>query len=102
MLAASHSVVPPRRLAPSNPAERFGFFGSAAPEVPLRDLDGELEGLMEDPVAFLDRIRRTAKAARRPMIAPLVEHSARRGDAAAVARYLGMAAQPSAVPVSTR
>jgi hypothetical protein len=102
MLVASHAVVPPRRPAPSNPAVRFGFFGSAAPEVPLRDLDGELEGLMEDPVAFLDRMRRTAEGARRPMIAPLVEHSARRGDVAAVARYLGMAPQPSGVPASTQ
>jgi hypothetical protein len=95
MLVASHAVVPPRRPAPESPAARFGFFGSAAPEVPLRDLDGELEGLMEDPVAFLDRMRRTAEASRRPMIAPLVEHSARRGDVDAVARYLGMAAQPA-------
>jgi len=102
MLVASHAVEPPRRPEPQSPAARFGFFGSAAPEVPLRDLDGELEGLMEDPAAFLDRMRRTAEAARRPMIAPLVEHSARRGDVAAVARYLGMAAQPAAVPASTR
>jgi hypothetical protein len=102
MLVASHAVEPPRRPEPQSQAARFGFFGSAAPEVPLRDLDGELEGLMEDPAAFLDRMRRTAEAARRPMIAPLVEHSARRGDVAAVARYLGMAAPPAAVPASTR
>jgi hypothetical protein len=102
VFVASHAVVPPRRLEPASSAAAFGFFGGAAPEVPLRDLDGELERLIEDPVAFLDQMRRTAEAARRPMIAPLVEHSARRGDAAALARYLGMAAQPGAVPVSTR
>jgi len=102
MLVASQAVVPPRRPLAETPSPRFGFFGSAAPEVPLRDLDAELEGLMEDPVAFLDRMRRTAEGARRPMIAPLVEHSARRGDVAAVARALGMAAQPIAVPASTR
>jgi hypothetical protein len=101
-LVASQAVVPPRRPSPEDPSARFGFLGSAAPEVPLRDLDGELEGLLEDPVAFLDRMRRTAEGARRPMIAPLVEHSARRGDVGAVARRLGMAAQPTAVPASTR
>jgi hypothetical protein len=100
MLVASQAVAPPRR--PMGPSGRFGFFGSAAPEVPLRDLDGELEGLMEDPVAFLDRMRRTAEGARRPMIAPLVEQSARRGDVAAVARRLGMAVQPIAVPASAQ
>jgi len=102
MLVASTAVVPPHRPEPTSQAAAFGFFGSAAPEVPLRDLDGELERLMQDPVAFLEQMRRTAEAARRPMIAPLVEHSARRGDPAVLARYLGMAAQPRAVPVSTR
>jgi hypothetical protein len=104
MLVASDAVAPPQRpeLQTQSPVARFGFFGSAAPEVPLRDLDAELEGLMVDPVAFLDRMRRTAEIERRPMIAPLVEHSARRGDVDAVARYLGMAAEPAAVPASTR
>ena len=83
-------------------SQRFGFFGSASPEVPLRDLDGELEALMDDPVAFLDRVRRTAEEARRPMMAPLVEHSARRGDVAEVVRFLGVAGQPIARPASTR
>jgi len=100
-LVAFEGVVPPRRLPLEGQSGQFGFFGRAAPEVPLRDLDGEFEALMKDPVAFLDRVRRTAEEARRPMIAPLVEHSARRGDVAAVARHLGVA-QPIAVPVSTR
>jgi hypothetical protein len=94
--------VPFRRPAPWGGSPRFGFYASAAPEVPLRDLDGELEGLLDDPSAYLDRIRHTAEDVRGPMIAPLVEYSARRGDIAAVARQLGMAAHPAAVPVSTR
>jgi hypothetical protein len=81
MLVASQAVVPPRRPVAETRSPRFGFFGSAAPEVPLRDLDAELEELMEHPGAFLE---------------------ARRGDVAAVARALGMAAQPIAVPASAR
>jgi hypothetical protein len=102
MLVASQTVVPPRRPSPDDPSARFGFIGRAAPEVPMRDLDGELEELLEDPAAFLDQMRRIAEGARRPMIAPLVEQSARRGDVGAVARRLGMVAQPIAVPASTR
>ena len=94
--------VPFQRPVPWTASPRFGFYASAAPEVPLRDLDGELEGLLDDPSAYLDRIRHTAEDVRGPMIAPLVEYSARRGDIAAVARQLGMAAHPAAVPVSTR
>jgi hypothetical protein len=101
-LVAFSGVTPPRRPSPTGSAQGFGFFGSAAPESPLRDLDGELEALMADPAAFLDRFRRTAEASRRPMVAPLVEHSARRGDAGAVARLAGIAAQPQAVPASAR
>lgn len=92
--------MPPHRLAQAGPDQGFGFFGTAVPESPLRDLDGELEALMADPPAFLDRLRRTSEASRRPLIAPLVEYSARRGDANAVARLTGTAAQ--AVPVSAR
>ena len=65
MFVASQDVVPPRRPSPGDASARFGFFASAAPEVPLRDLDGELEELLEDPVAFLDRMRRTAEEARK-------------------------------------
>jgi hypothetical protein len=101
-LVAFEAVTPPQLPAPAGASARLGFFGSSAPEVPLRDLDGELAGLMENPVAFLERMRRTAEEARRPMIAPLVEHSARRGDVGEVARYLGVAAQPVAAPASTR
>jgi hypothetical protein len=86
-------------LRASGPAG-FGVFGNAAPEVPQRDLDGELEALMQDPAAFVERFRRTAEASRRSMIAPLVEYSARRGDGAAVARYASAAARPLAVPAS--
>jgi len=100
-LAAFAAPTPPQRPPGADDAARFGFFGRAVPEVPLRDLDGELEALMENPAAFLDRVRRTAEDARRPMIAPLVRQSARRGDVAAVARHLGVA-QPVAVPASTR
>jgi len=100
-LVAFDAPKPPQRPAGADRVARFGFFGRAAPEVPLRDLDGELEALMENPAAFLDRVRRTAEDARRPMIAPLVQQSARRGDVAAVARHLGVA-QPVAVPASTR
>lgn len=81
-------------------ASGYGFFGNAAPEAPLRDLDGELDALMKDPAAFVERFRNTAEASRRSMIAPLVEYSARRGDAAAVALYTSGAAQPMAVRAS--
>jgi hypothetical protein len=101
-LVAWDGFMIPQRPIPGGSSQRFGFFGSASPEVPLRDLDGELEALMDDPAAFLDRVRRTAVEARRPMIAPLVEHSARRGDVAEVARFLGVAGQPIARPASTR
>ena len=66
-------------------------------------LADELEALMADPAAFLERFRRTAAESREPVIAPLVEYSARRGDAGAVARLTGIAARPAAVvPASTR
>lgn len=96
-----------RHLMPSQPvtfastAPRYGIFGSAAPEVPMRDLDTELEALMADPQAFLDHMERISASARRPMIAPLVEHSARRGGVSEINRFLGRAAMPMAVPVST-
>jgi len=93
--------MPPQRAA-AEPADlRYGFFGSAAPEVPLRDLDGEFEALMANPHAFLERVERTAAPARRPLVAPLVEHSARRGGVSEVNRLLGRAAAPMAVPAST-
>jgi hypothetical protein len=94
-------VMPPQRelLAPAAP--RYGFFGSAGPEVPMRDLDSEFEALMADPQAFLERVERTSASARRPMIGPLVEHSARRGGVSEINRFLGRAAAPMAVPVST-
>lgn len=101
-LVAYSGVRPPQRPAQAGPVQGFGFFGSAAPESPLRDLDGEFEALIADPPAFLDRIRRTSEASRRPLVAPLVEYSARRGDANAVARLTGTAAQAQAVPASTR
>jgi len=81
-------------------ASGLGFYGNAAPEVPLRDLDGELDSLMKDPAAFVERFRHTAEASRRSMIAPLVEYSVRRGDGAAVALYTSAAAQPMAVAAS--
>jgi hypothetical protein len=82
-------------------APRYGLFGSAAPEVPLRDLEAEFEALMADPQAFLERVERTSAYARRPMIAPLVEYSARRGGVSEINRFLGRAAAPAAVPAST-
>ncbi|MBW2288125.1 MAG: zf-HC2 domain-containing protein [Deltaproteobacteria bacterium] len=94
-------VMPPRRAMAISEAPRYGIFGSAAPEVPLRDLESEFEALMADPQAFLDRVERTSASARRPMIAPLVEHSVRRGGVSEINRFLGRAAAPVAVPVST-
>jgi hypothetical protein len=79
----------------------YGFYGNADPEIPLRDLDGELEALMKDPAVFIERFRRTEEASRRSLIAPLVQHSALRGDAAAVAIYTSSAAQPRAITVSS-
>lgn len=94
-------VMPPRRATAISEAPRYGIFGSAAPEVPMRDLDTEFEALMADPQAFLERVERTSASARRPMIGPLVEHSARRGGVSEINRFLGRAAAPMAVPVST-
>lgn len=94
-------VMPPRRATAISEAPRYGFFGSAAPEVPMRDLETEFEALMADPQAFLERVERTSASARRPMIGPLVEHSARRGGVSEINRFLGRAAAPMAVPVST-
>jgi hypothetical protein len=90
----------PLRRAADEPV-RYGFFGSAAPEVPLRDLDGEFEALMANPHAFLERVERTSAPARRPLVGPIVEHSARRGGMSEVNRLLGRAAAPMAVPAST-
>jgi hypothetical protein len=100
-IVAFERLAPPQRPAAQDPSQRFGFFGGASAEVPLRDLDGELDALMANPGAFIDRVGRTAEEARRPMIAPLVERSTHRGDVAAVARQLG-AARPLAVPVTAR
>jgi hypothetical protein len=94
-------VMPPQRATVISTAPRYGIYGSAAPEVPLRDLDTEFEALMADPQAFLERVERTRASARRPMIAPLVEHSARRGGVSEINRFLGRAATPMVVPVST-
>ena len=82
-------------------APRFGIYGTASPEIPLRDLDAELEAALANPAEFLERVRRTSVDARRPMIEPLVEHSARRGEVASFARTLGGGVSPAAVPVST-
>jgi hypothetical protein len=97
VLAGFGTATPPER-----PDVSFGFFRGTAPSAPLRDLDGELERLMADPGPFLERMRHTAATARRPMVAPLVEHSARRGDVTLVARTLGMAVAPAAVTASQR
>ena len=94
-------VVPPQRAFAATGPPRYGFFGGAAPEVPLRDLDAEFEALMANPHAFLERVERTSVSARRPMIAPLVEHSARRGGVSEMNRLLVRAAAPMAAPVST-
>ena len=94
-------VMPPQRATAASEAPRYGIYGSAAPEVPMRDLDTEFEALMADPQAFLERVERTTASARRPMIAPLVEHSARRDGVSEINRFLGRAAAPVAVPVST-
>lgn len=102
ILVGFDTAMPPERPSAESFARSFGFSGAAAPSVPLRDLDGEIERLMDDPTPFLERMRRTAVSERRPMIAPLVEHAARRGDVALVARTLGMAAPPTAVPASQR
>jgi hypothetical protein len=101
-LVAFDIAMPPKRAASEGFAASFGFFDASAPPVPLLDLDGEIERLMADPTPFLERMRRTAAPERRHMIAPLVEHSARRGDVALVARTLGMAAPPTAVTASQR
>jgi hypothetical protein len=100
-IVAFERVAPPQQPAAQDPTQRFGFFGGASAEVPLRDLDGELDALMANPGLFYDRVRRTAEEARRPMVAPLVERSTRRGDVAVVARQLG-APPPVAVPATTR
>jgi hypothetical protein len=94
-------VMPPQRELVASAAPRYGLFGSADAEVPMRDLDSEFEALMADPQAFLERVERTSASARRPMIGPLVEHSARRGGVSEINRFLGRAAAPMAVPVST-
>jgi len=91
-LVAFESARPPQRPT----ASHFGLLGGTAPPVPLRDLDGELEGLVADPALFLEQMRRTAAPDRRPLIAPLVEHSARRGDVTLVARTVGMAVPAAA------
>jgi len=101
LVALQPRVMPPQRAMTVSAAPRYGIFSSAAPEVPLRDLETEFEALMADPQAFLDRVERTRVSARRPMIAPLVEHSARRGGVSEMNRFLGRAAAPMAVPVST-
>lgn len=90
--------------ASSRHPERWGFFGTALPEAPLRDLDGEIEALKADPSAFLERYLRTPEDTRGPVVAPLIEHFARRGDPNAVARTVSSVAArgPMAVPVSTR
>jgi hypothetical protein len=93
--------MPPQRAIVVSKAPRYGIYGSAAPEVPMRDLDTEFEALMTDPQAFLERVERTSASAQRPMIAPLVEHSARRGGVSEINRFLGRAVAPMAVPVST-
>jgi hypothetical protein len=84
-----------------NGVPRFGIYGIASPEIPLRDLDAELEAALANPAEFLERVRRTSVDARRPMIEPLVEHSARRGEVASFARMLGGGVAPIAAPVST-
>ena len=84
-----------QRPAAFGPLPLVGTY-AAAPIAPLRDLDGEISEAMTDPDAFVARIQRTKVDARRPLIAPLIEHSARRGDVAAVARHLGIGAQPAA------
>jgi len=94
-------VMPPQRVMTVSQSPRYGIYGSAAPEVPMRDLDTEFEALMANPQAFLERVERTSASARRPMIGPLVEHSARRGGVSDINRFLGRAAAPMAVPVST-
>lgn len=86
---------------PTQPGREIGFYGNAAPEIPLRDLDGELDAALANPAEFLERVRRTSADARRPLVAPLVEHSARRGDGASFARTLGHGVTPLAVPAST-
>lgn len=93
-------VVPSRGVMTVSESPRYGIYGSAAPEVPMRDLDTEFEALMANPQAFLERVQHTSASARRPMIAPLVEHSARRGGVSDINRFLGRAAAPMAVPVS--
>lgn len=95
------SVMPSQRELVASAAPRYGLFGSADAEIPMRDLDSEFETLMADPQAFLERVERTSASARRPMIGPLVEHSARRGGVSEINRFLGRAAAPMAVPVST-
>ena len=94
-------VMRPQRAMPISEVPLYGFFGGAAPEVPLRDLDAEIDALMADPQAFLERVERTSASARRSMFAPLVEHSARRGGVSEINRFLGRASAPVAVPVST-
>jgi len=96
-LVAFGTATPPQRSAAAGAAPAFGLLRGSVPPVPLRDLDGELDGLMADPGPFLEQMRRTAVPARRPLIAPLVEHSARRGDVTLVARTVGMAV-PAAAP----
>jgi len=79
----------------------FGVLGSAAPEAPLRDLDGEFEALLSDPAAFVERFRRTPEDARRPMIAPLVGYSAQRGSIDAIALYTSVGSHPMVVRTSS-
>jgi hypothetical protein len=94
-------VRPPQRAMVASGAPRYGIFGSAAPEVPMRDLDHEFAELMANPQAFLERVERTSASARRPMLGPIVEYSARQGGLSEINRFLGRAAAPMAVPVST-
>jgi hypothetical protein len=94
MFVGFDAVFSGQRPAAFAPFPLVGYYASA-PVAPLRDLDGEIAEAMTNPDAFVARIQRTNADSRRLLIAPLIEHSARRGDVAAVARHLGMAAQPA-------
>jgi hypothetical protein len=98
LIAFEQRGLPPRI---GQAAPRFGFYGSAAAEIPMRDLEAEVEALMADPDAFLARFERASAPSRRPFIGPIVDYSARRGGVSEVNRLLGRAAAPMVVPAST-
>jgi hypothetical protein len=98
VLAGNTSGAPPVQVATP---PRYGFVGNAAPEIPMRDLEAEVDALMANPDAFLERVERASATSRRPFVAPLVGYSARRGGVSGVHQLLQRAAAPMAVPAST-